>query len=450
MSILRSVAACAVAVVAVAGCTSAGTDVEQPAPSTSPSATPSATPTPALAERAAVWEVDLPGAGTFENATVVGETVLVQAERQLVALNRTDGKVLWKLAVEGETRVSATTTSVVVEDRRRLQGVHLRTGRPRYQRPRDGSSPDAAVTSGWVVVPDCARKTCEAVGLRLPGFSKRWTYDFPRLVDARRTSPNVDARDSDLYRHYFDLTDPALVGPSELVVVGREIEGDRVMTALDTATGNPGRTFSALGPTIVLSGSIGLTWDRSTTGCEARLVAQDVRTGKQAWERDVNTWDCVSESGYPLVDGKVVAGTTVNGKPTVIDLATGEVRWTGQLDASPMALTDGTLLARTGDDSRAESLVGLDLADGRQRWKLDLPGTLLVGDRANAAVNGDRLAYTAPSTSQAGPRRVVNVHDALTGEALWIATGADDLLGLSAQWMVTQAGAGRVQLFSSR
>jgi outer membrane protein assembly factor BamB len=372
---------------------------------------------------------------------------VVQGQRQVAGLNRADGKVLWKVPVSGEVRVSVTKTSVVIEQRKLLQGVDLRSGQSRYRRTRDGYWPTTAVTADWVVVPDCVakRKTCTVTGLQLPSFRRRWqvTYPFGGL-------PNVDALDSNLYAHYFDLTDALLVRPSEYVVFGREAPGDRLMTALAAASGKPGRTFSALDQEMILtSGRVGLAW--SGSGCEAQLTGQDVLTGRRIWQQKADRWECPGEGRYPLVAGQSVAATILLRSPQVIDTATGKVRWSSKIAATPIGLTDQTLLARTREYSRAAALIALDTADGRQRWRIDLPHTLLGGSDLRAAINDDRLAYVSrPGEGDAHP--IVHLNDARTGKPLWLAVGAKDILGLGSDWLITQAaqGAERIQLFDPR
>ncbi|TDC16470.1 hypothetical protein E1261_38910, partial [Kribbella albertanoniae] len=410
-----------------------------PVPSTPTAPTSSVPTTPSEPQRPATWTAALPGARQFENATVLGQTVVVHGLRLVAGLNRADGKVLWKVPVSGDTRVSVTKAVVLIEQDKLIQGVDIRSGKVRYRKKHPHYGMIAGITADWVVVPDCAGKTCRVRGLQLPSFKERWYADFPF-----REGPAVDAPGSELTSHYYRLAEPHLVPSAPYVVFGREVGKERLMTALATATGKPGKTFEARDQSLTpTTGRLGLVWDERYSGSTRRIAAQDVWTGRVLWEQDGKRWDNGSQAGYPALTSRLLALPTEEKTPALIDLRTGKIRWTSTVQGVPVGLDDRTLVIRTGELSNAVDLVGLDTANGNQRWRIELPRTMLAGQDRAVALFGNRIAYEV-----AGP--AVRVNDAGTGNVLWTASGSSDLLGLGSDWLITQStGADdRIQFFN--
>ncbi|MFC9690913.1 PQQ-binding-like beta-propeller repeat protein [Kribbella sp. NPDC056951] len=439
MNRLTATFGCLVTALALAGCAAEKPVATPPTPTPStPSPTPSVPTTPSEPQRPAAWTAALPGAGEFENATVLGETVVVHGRKLVAGLNRADGKVLWKVPVSGEVRVSVTKAVVLIEQVSLFQGVDIRSGKVKYRKKHAAGRQNAGITADWVVVPDCAGRTCRVRGLQLPSFKERWHADFPI-----GTTPNVDAPGSDVTAHYYSLGEPNLVRPAPYVVFGRDTGKERLMTALATATGRPGKTFEAWDQYLTLTtGRLGLMWDERFSGGAIRISGHDVLTGRYLWQQRGWRWDNGGQAGYPALTSRLLAVPTKEKTVALIDLTTGKVRWTSRVKGIPVGLTDRTLLIQVGEFSNEIDLVGLDTANGNQRWQIELPRTMLAGRDQAVAVVGDRVAHEI-----AGP--AVRVNDVRTGNALWSAEGSADLLGLGPDWLITQsAGADdRIQFF---
>jgi outer membrane protein assembly factor BamB len=96
------------------------------------------------------------------------------------------------------------------------------------------------------------------------------------------------------------------------------------------------------------------------------LVVRERRTGAVRWQAEDVT-------GLPVVLEDTVAVGTAAGARSY-DAATGELRWTAETgDRAAYVGTDGrSLVVLTGDGG----LVGLDLDDGEERWRVDASGAL--------------------------------------------------------------------------
>ncbi|HVG47374.1 MAG TPA: PQQ-binding-like beta-propeller repeat protein [Rubellimicrobium sp.] len=134
---------------------------------------------------------------------------------------------------------------------------------------------------------------------------------------------------------------------------------------------------------------------------DARATVSAFSTGGQLlWQRQVVPPDAArtdASGGGLSTDGAVVYVSTGYGRLTAMDAATGEPRWTQELDApgssSPTILGDAVLLV--GRDSRAWAL---EAATGRVRWEVQgLPSTATWAGGAGVAARGDVVVLPHPS-----------------------------------------------------
>jgi outer membrane protein assembly factor BamB len=134
---------------------------------------------------------------------------------------------------------------------------------------------------------------------------------------------------------------------------------------------------------------------------DARATVSAFSTGGQLlWQNQVVPPDASrgdASGGGLSTDGAVVYVSTGYGRLTALDAATGQARWTQDLDApgssSPTILGDTVLLV--GRDSRAWAL---DAATGRVRWQVQgLPSTATWAGGAGVAARGDVVVLPHPS-----------------------------------------------------
>ena len=120
-----------------------------------------------------------------------------------------------------------------------------------------------------------------------------------------------------------------------------------------------------------------LTQDQSKVISSGTLHALDLATGAARWEQPL--------SGFAVIGGAVVHGETVfvSTRPAAFDLATGEPRWRaqpgGQAFGAPALSAGGETLyvGASSPDGASGTLLAIDTADGRERWRADLRPDLL-------------------------------------------------------------------------
>jgi hypothetical protein len=125
-----------------------------------------------------------------------------------------------------------------------------------------------------------------------------------------------------------------------------------------------------------------------------------------------------------LGSGTRIAVSSADGRPQVLDLATGAIAWTAAAPGVPIDGDGNSLLVRRHADTGDLAL--LDFADGRQRWTAPdagLPGTSASW---NSAVTGGLVAVTGA----ADDHPFVNVYDADSGRLRgrfpsWLAGAGD-------------------------
>ena len=111
--------------------------------------------------------------------------------------------------------------------------------------------------------------------------------------------------------------------------------------------------------------------DEGDTGFDSHVNAVDLETGEPAWPAPVPLEDIVQTP--VAVDGTSAYVGDVGGRVTVIDLASGDVRWTKEL-GSPISgaitLDAGRVLATTlGGQDQPSEIVALDDESGDELWR---------------------------------------------------------------------------------
>lgn len=240
---------------------------------------------------------------------------------ELWAFTAAEGRVLWKLPVEGVAVRTATTGGVL---------LHRNPGRK-------GIGIDMAKgTTRW---------TADDAGLSV--YGEAFAYQDTFVVGANRTndiSPDgVVALDAATGKVRWQT-------PPELAVAELHLSGDTVyyltktdIGALDAATG--ARKWSTAAPTAA-SGDIhnwatghGAVYVASgTVNTQGVLTAFDVATGTQRWSVDTGVQDVPHG---PTVDATSVYVETGGTGVTALDPATGEPRW--HLADGPKTLTEPPL-----------------------------------------------------------------------------------------------------------
>jgi outer membrane protein assembly factor BamB len=228
------------------------------------------------------------------------------------------------------------------------------------------------------------------------------------------------------------------------------------VAARSITTGEPVGTYTLPdGTAWTVSDRTVLTWDLQRQECDVPVTAFDLRSGNRGWTRTAGQWQrpegiwgvhdvaCEHSAWAPFVAGPAMVAMTPDARAQLVDLATGQVRWTGEPGVHALALTDGAVIVR-GDGGKGDELVGLDPRDGRRRWTAKLPDDI-TGDTAQlnrTAAVGDRFVYAytyiAPGAG-VHIREVLRLVDGTSGRVVWAADGSNFLLGAGRDWVVTGA-----------
>ena len=358
---------------------------------------------------------------------VVGETVLLADGAALLGLRRTDGVEKWRLPFADKDRFTAAGSYVVVERNRagsfvaseptessRLEVFDAATGSARWQA--DGPlravvrtdavyltrNPGPATTA-HEIADGRPRWTAPGVGIANDAIGTRLPYAppaAPYLAATERggTVGAIDTRTGAVQRGQLGSRPwYRLVADRTLVVTDNDPPSSESRCAVAVTSvevdGTDPRTTTAFS---------GRHEDNS---CERNLANTD--NGQAA-----------------LGSGTRIAVSSADGRPQVLDLATGTITWTATAPGVPIDGDGNGLLVRRHADTGDLAL--LDFASGRQRWTAQdtgLPGTSASW---NSAVT-DRLVAVAGALDD---HPFVTVYDIDTGRLRgrfpsWLAGAGD-------------------------
>jgi outer membrane protein assembly factor BamB len=167
------------------------------------------------------------------------------------------------------------------------------------------------------------------------------------------------------------------------------------------------------------------------------VLAVDAESGTTAWREDLGD----GSVGPPTVAGDwvvvplqgTVSGDEYVDEPAIVgcDAASGERRWSVQPPKrqSRIAVADGTVFTVTEDFDDTGVLLALSLADGNERWRVDVPGGFFtepsIAGEAILVGADDRLrALETDDGSERWSREVKNVNGVAANESLVVAGGS--------------------------
>jgi hypothetical protein len=364
---------------------------------------------------------------------VVGETVLLADGAALLGLRRTDGVEKWRLPFTDQDRFTAAGAYVVVERNRagsfvaseptessKLEVFDAATGSALWQA--DGPlravvrtdavyltrNPGPATTA-HEIADGRARWAAPGIGIANDTIGARLPYApaaAPYLAATERggTVGAIGTRTGVVHRGQLDSRPwYQLVADHTLVVTDNDPPRSErrctvAVTSVDVDGTNP-RTTTAFS---------GRHEDNS---CERTLANTD--NGQAA-----------------LGSGTRIAVSSADGRPQVLDLATGTIAWTATAPGVPIDGDGHGLLVRRHADTGDLAL--LDFASGQQWWTA--PDTGLPGTSAswNSAVT-DRLVAVSGALDD---HPFVAVYDADTGRLRgrfpsWLAGAGDDWVAVT-------------------
>jgi hypothetical protein len=358
---------------------------------------------------------------------VVGETVLLADGAALLGLRRTDGVEKWRLPFADEDRFTAAGAYVVVERNRagsfvaaeptessRLEVFDAATGAALWQA--DGplravvrtdavylTRTPGPATTAREIADGRTRWTAPGVGIANDTIGTRLPYAppaAPYLAATERggTVGAIDTRTGVVQSGQLGARPwYRLVAERTLVVTDNDPPSNESRCTVAVASvqvdGTNPRTTTAFS---------GRHEDNS---CERNLA--DTDNGQAA-----------------LGSGTRIAVSSVDGRPQVLDLATGTIAWTAAAPGVPIDGGANGLLVRRHADTGDRAL--LDFASGQQRWTAPDPGLPGTSASWNSAVTG-RLVAVAGAVDD---HPVVAVYDSDTGRLRgrfpsWLAGAGD-------------------------
>jgi len=227
------------------------------------------------------------------------------------------------------------------------------------------------------------------------------------------------------------VSSPALVG-DKLFAFGR-IGDDEVTTCLDAMSGKV--VWQKKNSTAAVGGAArGYGGPRSTPavaegkvctlGVNGTVSCLEATTGKIIWRKETGEAPRFSTSTSPLVtDGKCIVFLDAL---TAFDLESGEVKWkgpTGKPYGSPVLMTvNGVKQVVTPTDN---SLVGVNLSDGKVLWQRQLPGGGYTISYGTPVIDGQTVIYEAPTKGAGGKSIALKIEkdgDKFKATELWKGT----------------------------
>jgi outer membrane protein assembly factor BamB len=144
-------------------------------------------------------------------------------------------------------------------------------------------------------------------------------------------------------------------------------------------------------------------------------------SGKEVWRKETGKEPPFATSTSPLVvDGKCIVFVA---ELSAFDTSTGDVKWKGPAGApygSPtLMMEDKTQFLVT---PTANSLVGVNLEDGKVLWQVKLPGSGYTVNYGTPIVDGQTVIYNAPARGGSGTSFAVKIEkkgDGFTATELW-------------------------------
>lgn len=387
------------------------------------------------------WTLDTKNGS--RDASVIGGTAVVLDGESLLGLRAGDGTRVWQLPYPDEDATLTVANGMVVVQSRENGPVDVidpASGRVAWSVP---EPVHLVARTDALYLDSCPDRRspgprCVITKRRVADGATLWTVPDPTFVLGDAV---IGAR--------RPLAPPA----SAYLPVTVSAGGTEPVTGalLDTATGTllPGRAdprgwyLFAAGATVVSTDHDPPAGDRE---CTVTVHAVDARTGAPAWDGAIHSGrndaqECVkrfpslySGSSELFGTGGHAAAVTRSGQTTLVDLSTGQPRWTSQERGVPIAGDDRALLVRENAESGPIAL--LDLADGRRIWTAPDTGLPTSSASWEAVVAGDLVAVMGAD----GDRPYVLVYDAETGTRLARRSGW--LTGAGNDWVMVSTGAG--------
>lgn len=419
------------------------------------------------------WSARLSNAERPIVARATADAVVVVTDGAVTVLDRRDGKRRWSQATETPSyqdghQVFVVNDSVVVVGGKSAVVYDLTDGEQRFRWQHDSrhGTQGVGVLRTGLLVDSCGThyQDCTVSLLDLHTGKPLWQRQVTALHKLLSPAPR-DVTPGSGGAEVTDLMDPLLPseGAEAVVLTDGTVEGapdepDRA-TRLDMRTGAVVGSFAVpreLGRSTSDGGGTRLLGDvilHSENAC-GQYTAYDARTGAQRWSRPVNqrhlelpTSSYINDMSVkcestqpPVSDGGLLVSAPTH-EPQIMDLTTGEPRWTAKPEGVWLGYDNGIAMAWTDPDGPYRAL---DTKTNNELWT-HRPPWLQEHDPVDAklalaayAVGFGQFFYSGiEDNGSSRDRSVVRTLDLKTGRPLWAAKGDNRLLGVGDDWVVT-------------
>ncbi|GLZ77417.1 hypothetical protein Afil01_22240 [Actinorhabdospora filicis] len=312
------------------------------------------------------WRVPLAEQQTPPDAAAAGDAVVMLADGDLTVLDAGSGAVRWTVPdVEGPVRVAA--DSVVYASGALIKVHDLAGGQERFSyRAELGHNPPFwTATPTTLVTVERDGKYREAVATSLTTGKQLWhkRYDKELAVAAPVLPDPVHTA--------MDASPGVQVAAATSAVylnTGLREAGDEKSLTLDIATGteldSPGTVFDLDTYSLITVGDRVVSVSERS-GCETKVVLYDP-LAKSAKTAGFGA-DCNASATTVRVDGGALIGQNLDGRPEVVDVVTGEPRWTADARGVAQAFREPVLAYSPDGDDQPLKIV--DVSGGPEPWQ---------------------------------------------------------------------------------
>ena len=317
------------------------------------------------------WRFNVEAQQTPPDTVVAGNLVLAYADASVTALDASNGTMVWRIPqVAGPVRVTA--DAVVFASADAVHVHDLNTGAERFTRTAKltGNPPAFAVTADTLFTSERDGGDREVVATSLTTKAKLWHREYgdevsvaaPVLPDPVR--PGIDRS------HPAEGIEVAASSPVVYVNTGlREKNNEKTLTldARNGATkGRPETTLDLDTYALIATGER-VTALTSRDGCTSNVSVYD--PGTEATTKIVFGADCDAGASAVLVTPGALLGQDAEGRPQVVDPATGAARWTAPEPGIARAFKEPVFAY--SPQGREKPLKLVDVTGGEQPWQAE-------------------------------------------------------------------------------
>lgn len=366
-----------------------------------------------LTDPAPQWTVR--AGGPPDTGAVLGDRVVIGSDGIAEGRHVDDGRLAWQREVDWLMAAG----ELVVAGRRAGPGFEVLSPSDGAVRWTDAGAADVWAYRDLLLALSCKDGGCTLRGRSLYDGAVRWQLRLggrvERLLSTAAVHPDAEPAAT--------LPVAGAVPDAEGVLI------DGHVTMFNPRTGKRLADVDADRNTQVrVSGGLVLRFTARTNDGGCRYTVEARRpSGGRAWQRDGYNPGTVAgaaceQRGEPMLAGGMLAVTRNDGRPAVVDVASGRARWVGGGGDKVVAVSSEAAAVRTADGAAV-----VNLKTGKQVWRDRLP------DKVETVATSYGLVFVATTAN-----RLVAV-DA-TGKVRRNVEGSPSILAASSEALVLTNG----------